>query len=149
MTKKNATTVLGVYEDLDYRDSHMVADDTFQSVRYKELLEDGYQVMGTITRDTTPEEFDKIVHDTADKITPPQDDPIWKALAVYAYQGMSARNRCHLMLGTPERIAGFERDLEAHIANGGDEDEFCLSVLDQWRGTSGWDIEEGARTHEL
>lgn len=153
MTEKNNMTVLGVYQDLTYRDSHMVADDTFQALRYEELLEDGYEVMGTITRDTTVDELEQIKHDMADKITPPKDDPVWSELGKHIYQHMEPRVRARIMVGTmadsTETVEEFDARLAEHLANGGDEKEFCYSVMDQWEGIPGWSLEEGARANEL
>lgn len=149
MTEKKNMTVLNVYGDLTYEDSHRVADDMFQAVRYKELLEDGYEVVGTITRESTQQEVDQLVHDVAERITPPADNPVWDALGRDVYQNLDPHTRCYALLRNGKLIEQFEKDLAAHVANGGDEDEFCLSVLDQWKGTAGWEIEEGARSHEL
>lgn len=150
--KKNTMTVLGVYEDLTYKDSHMVADDTFQALKYEELLDEGYEPVGTITKDTTPAEVDQIVHDVAEKITPPKDDPVWSALAHKVYVGMSPRNRCLISLVDENAIQKFEDELAEHVANGGDEDEFCLAYIDEiqrdWK-SDGVSWEEEARRREL
>lgn len=152
MTKNitNDMTVLGVYENLTYKDAHKVADDTLQAARYKGLLEDGYEVVGNVTRDTTPAEIDQIVHDTADKMTPPASHPIWTALAKRVYQDLTPRMRCQVILGGENLIAEFEAKLADHVAKGGDEDEFCLAYLDEltkdW-GEDKW--EKGANGREL
>lgn len=150
--KKNTMTVLGVYEDLTYKDSHMVADDTFQALKYEELLDEGYEPVGTITKDTTSAEVDQIVHDVAEKITPPKDDPVWSALSRKIYVGMSPRNRCVVSLVNGEAVQKFEDELAEHVANGGDEDEFCLAYIDKIQ--SGWGpeaaaLEREARNREL
>ena len=152
MTEKRNATVLGVYEELTFKDSHMVADDTFQSLKYVELLEQGYKPAGMITKDSTQEDIDQIVQDVAEKITPPEEDPIWEALAREVYVGMSPRNRCVTITRNRELVEKFEADLERHITNGGDEDEFCLAYLDEMLKDFGWEgdnLEEEARRHEL
>jgi hypothetical protein len=150
--KKNTMTVLGVYEDLTYKDSHMVADDTFQTLKYIELLEQGYEPVGAITKDSTPEDIDKMIADMAEKITPAKDDPIWDALARKIYVEMSPHNRCIVSIVNREAVQKFEDELAAYVANGGDENEFCLAYLDEvqkdWTG-DGASLEEEARRREL
>ena len=149
MTEKKNTRVLGVYEDVDWKDSHAIADDTFEAIRYEELLRQGYDPLGTITKDTTEEEFQEIVDAVADKVVPPEDDPVWDALAKSVYQHMEPKIRAQFFVDDDEEE--FERKLAEHVANGGDETEYCLSIIEagvnemDTRGNGSWSLWEWER----
>lgn len=138
MTTRDDKHIIGVYPDLTAEAGGEFATDVLETIRYEELLGQGYQVVGTIDKDTTDEEVKRIAERIAEKRVPPADNPVWDRLAEYAYEHFSPRNKVLASLGK-ESGEAFVKELEAHIADGGDEDEFCLTRLRE--------IEEGWRSN--
>lgn len=128
MTKQEDKHIIGIYPDLTAEGGSDFATDVLETDRYERLIEQGYQVVGTIDGDTTEGEIQAIAQRIAEKRVPPEDSPVWDALADYVYNQASPHNKVLASLGE-NGIKAFEEELAQHIAGGGNEDEFCLSRL--------------------
>lgn len=127
--------VLCVYPELSYRDSHDFAEDVMSALRYEELLAQGYEPMGIITKDTTKEELDEMAERIGNKIAPAlgvpaEDDPIWDALTKAVYDDFSWHDKyiisCTVPGATQEELEAAYQDA---MARGEDEAEWCLARI--------------------
>lgn len=98
-----------------------------QWTRMEDLLDQGYEVMGVLDKDSTQEDIRAVAEKMAEKMTPPKGHPIWKKVADELIKRASDYYYVIAMAECDE-LARFEEGLLAYLAAGGDEDEYWKNI---------------------
>lgn len=109
-------------------------------VHLEDLESQGYEVIGTIDKDSTGEDIHEIAERVADKLLPEHGDPIWAELAK-AYVA-SWPDRDYVMASAElEETQEYLANLSGYLNQGGNEDAYWESIRreNEGRWNQDWD----------
>lgn len=100
---------------------------TVERILIQDYLDQGYEVMGVIDKDSTDEDIHEMCKSMVEKTAIPDDHPVWNMLTEAIVDDCSPRT--YVYVHTDDDVFDeLEKELPIFIASGGTEDEYWLRL---------------------